>query len=159
MKSALVMSANPRGAVIEGGRLVVTRLDRLSRSTLDFGNLLVRAEREGWAVVVLDMDLDTHSANGRMVAKMMIVFAEGEREIISERTKEGMQAAMARGVRIGRPSTVPDGTHLYIADLRARDLTWQQVTDMLNSEGVPTPSGKGSWHPASARRHSGVPDG
>jgi DNA invertase Pin-like site-specific DNA recombinase len=53
----------------------MAELDRVSRSTVDFGLLLQRARREGWAVVVLDLGLDMSTAMGALMAKMAISIA------------------------------------------------------------------------------------
>ena len=87
-----------------GDAVVVSRLDRLARSTrdlLDIAEQLKTAEaglrslHEPWA--------DTTSPAGRMVLTVFAGIAEFERELIHERTRTGRMAAQARGVRFGRP--------------------------------------------------------
>ena len=65
--------------------LVVSRLDRLSRSLRDFTALLERARRQGWALTVLDADVDTSTAAGEAMANVIGVFAQFERRRIGER--------------------------------------------------------------------------
>ena len=90
-------------ALEPGDVLVVTRLDRLARSTRDLLNLMAalgerhvgfRSLRDAWA--------DTTTAHGRLMLTVLGGLAEFERELIATRTGEGRQRAKARGVRLGR---------------------------------------------------------
>lgn len=76
----------------------------------------------------------------------------------SEAIKRALAGRKAAGVQLGHRSTVPETTRAMIATLRASGMTWMQVASRLNADGVPTPSGRGSWHPTSAKRHLGVLD-
>jgi hypothetical protein len=87
--------------------LVTAKLDRLTRSVQDFGHLLTVAKAEGWALVLLDLGVDTSTPNGKLVANVVASMAEWERDIISARTKEGLAAKRAAGVTLGRRSGVP----------------------------------------------------
>lgn len=89
--------------------LVVSRLDRLSRSIINAAKTIDNARKQGWSLVVLDMDLDLTTAAGRMIADQLILFAQYERELIGERTKAGLAAKKARGERIGRPRLATAG--------------------------------------------------
>ena len=136
-----------------GGTLVVTTLTRLSRSTVDFFNMVRRADREGWSIAVLDMDLDTSTATGKLIAGILVQVGEWEAEVLSERVKDGLARARANGVRLGRPSKVPEETRRLIDMLRRQGMTWQAIAEKLNEDGVPTPSGRGNWYKMSVRRH------
>jgi DNA invertase Pin-like site-specific DNA recombinase len=90
-------------ALREGDILLVTRLDRLARSTRDFLNILAllsdrsagfRSLSDGWA--------DTTTAHGRLMMTVLAGVAEFERELILVRTAEGRARAVAMGVRLGR---------------------------------------------------------
>jgi DNA invertase Pin-like site-specific DNA recombinase len=89
----------------EADALIATRLDRISRSAVDFLGILNRARARSWNVVLLDLDLDLDLAtpHGKAMAGVIAVFAELERELIAERTREGMAQRMAEGVVMGRP--------------------------------------------------------
>ena len=94
--------------------VVVTRLDRLARST---GNLLEIAEairaKEAGLLSLAEPWADTTSPAGRMVLTVFAGIAEFERELIRQRTEEGRQAARQRGVSFGRPSKLrPDQREL-----------------------------------------------
>jgi DNA invertase Pin-like site-specific DNA recombinase len=80
-----------------GGTLMVARLDRLSRSVGHFAGLLDRAQAKGWTIICLDPAVDMSTPYGRAMAGMASVFAQLERELISQRTKEGLRAAKKRG--------------------------------------------------------------
>ena len=90
--------------------LVVAKLDRLSRSLVDFAGLMQQASRRGWSFVALDLGVDTTTATGRLVANVMASVSEWEREVIGQRTKEGMAIARAKG-RVPRSAFLPGGLH------------------------------------------------
>jgi len=87
-----------------GDVLVVTRLDRLARSTRDLLNVLATIGERGAGFKSLkDTWADTTSAHGRLMLTILGGLAEFERELIRARTGEGRKRAKARGVRFGRP--------------------------------------------------------
>lgn len=134
-----------------GGLLVTTKIDRLSRSMLDYASLLERSRKMGWAIISLDLSLDTSTAVGQCMAHVVVAFAQMERQLISERTKAGLAVVKSKGVQLGHPSTVPEATAKRVRQLRAMEYSWREISDALNTEGVPGPAG-GQWQPASARR-------
>src|SRR5947207_1951894 len=87
----------------EASALVVAKLDRLSRSLIDFATLVERSRRRGWEIVVLDLAVDTTTPNGEAMAGMLAVFAQWERRMIGLRTKEALSVKRAQGVQLGRP--------------------------------------------------------
>ncbi len=121
--------------------LVATKLDRLSRSVLDFHRLLERSRREGWALIVLDVAVDTSTPNGEAMAGMVAVFAQLERRLIGERTSVALAARRAQGVRLGRPPRLLGATRARVAALRASGLSLRAVAAVLNDERVPTAGG------------------
>ncbi|MUO79701.1 recombinase family protein [Agrobacterium vitis] len=88
--------------------LVVWRLDRLGRSLIDLIETVDRLAKRGCEFRSLTENIDTSSSGGRLVFHMMAAMAEFERAIISERTKAGMEAARARGSRLGRRPSMTD---------------------------------------------------
>jgi DNA invertase Pin-like site-specific DNA recombinase len=77
--------------------LVCAKLDRLTRSAIDFYELNEQARKHGFALILLDIQLDTRSPMGEAMAGMVAVFAQLERRRISERTREAMQALKTSG--------------------------------------------------------------
>lgn len=130
--------------------IVVARLDRLSRSLVDFAGLLERAQRGGWNIVALDLGVDLSTPSGEFLANVMASAAQWERRIIGERTREALQVRRAQGVRLGRPATIGEGLAAWIWELR-RYHSPQQVCDLLNEDGIPTPRGGREWRPSSLR--------
>src|SRR4051812_23884280 len=87
-----------------GDVLVVTRLDRLARSTRDLLNIVANiAEREAGLRSLKDAWADTTTAHGRLMLTVLGGLAEFERELIRARTGEGRKRAQERGVKFGRP--------------------------------------------------------
>ena len=93
-----------------GDVLVVTRLDRLARSTRDLLNVLATvAEREAGFRSLKDSWADTTTPHGRLMLTVLGGLAEFERELIRARTGEGRKRAKASGVKFGRPASLtPD---------------------------------------------------
>jgi DNA invertase Pin-like site-specific DNA recombinase len=87
-----------------GDMVVVTRLDRLARSTRDLLNILDAIGRAGASFKSLaDAWADTSTPHGRLILTVLGGLAEFERELIRARTGEGRARAKARGVHMGRP--------------------------------------------------------
>jgi DNA invertase Pin-like site-specific DNA recombinase len=135
----------------EADGIVCAKLDRLSRSLVDFAGLLEEAQREGFGLVVLDHGFDLDTASGRAMAGMLAVFAQWERDVISERTCQALAAARARGVRLGRPPLLPDHVLEQVAQLRRCGLPLRTIADRMNAAGVPAPAG-GAWNHSTVRR-------
>jgi DNA invertase Pin-like site-specific DNA recombinase len=131
--------------------LVVAKLDRLSRSVLNFASVLEVAHQEGWSIVVIDLGVDMTTTHGKLIAHIMIALAQWERETIGDRTRTALTAVRARGTRLGRPSGVDDATSRMIRVLRDSGMSWQRVADSLAREGIPTAQG-GTWHGATVRK-------
>ena len=139
---------------LESGRadaLVVAKLDRLSRSMLDFTAVMAKAQKQSWALVALDCAVDTTTPAGEAMAHVLATFAQFERRLIAERTKAALAVKKAQGVRLGRPASIPDEVAKRIVSLRERGLTLQAICDTLNAEHVPTPRGGALWRPTSLR--------
>jgi DNA invertase Pin-like site-specific DNA recombinase len=90
-----------------GDVLLVTRLDRLARSTRDLLNILDDIAKRGAGFKSLhDAWADTTSAHGRLMVTILAGLAEFERELILARTSDGRARAKVRGVKFGRPSAL-----------------------------------------------------
>lgn len=132
--------------------LAVSKMDRLNRDVHDFSGLLKRGAREGWAIVALDLNVDTTTEMGAAMSQNAMVFAELERKRIGRRTREGMAKIKEQtGKHMGRRAELPLETARYIHELRREGLTMQAIADRLTTEGVATATG-GKWHPSTVRR-------
>lgn len=132
--------------------LVVSKLDRLSRSLVDFAGLLERANRKGWAVTMVDMDVDTSTPNGELMASIVAAMAQWERKLIGQRTKDALAVKKSQGVQLGRPRTVTEETRARITGLRFLGLTYQQIADYLDGAGIPCGQGGTHWYANTVRR-------
>lgn len=144
-----------------GDVLAVARLDRLSRSVLDFAEILRRAEAGGWAIVVLDLGVDMTSPGGRLIAQILVAVAEWERQMISVRIKEGLAQSEKRlgrrpglppvGAAARGPAPVSPEVLAAVRDLREAGRSPGAIAERLNAYGHPSPRG-GRWHRESVRR-------
>jgi DNA invertase Pin-like site-specific DNA recombinase len=92
----------------EGDTLVVTKLDRLARSTLHLWEIVKRLEAKGAALRILNLGgetVDTRGATGRLILNVFAAFAQFEREMMLERQREGIAKAKAAGKYRGRKPT------------------------------------------------------
>jgi DNA invertase Pin-like site-specific DNA recombinase len=140
--------------------LVVYSLSRLSRSTSHTIKLADDLARAGADLVSLTEAIDTSSAAGRMVFRMLATLAEFERDLIAERTRNALQTKKAKGERTG---TVPFGFDLaadgialvpnpaqqealtLIAELRREGLSLRDIADELTARKITTSKGKTKW--------------
>lgn len=90
-----------------GDKVVVYKLDRISRSTKHLIELMEYFQQNQIDFVSINENIDTSTAMGKFIFKVMASIAELERDIISERTKGGLAAARARGRNGGRPKKSP----------------------------------------------------
>ena len=117
-----------------GDVLMVTRLDRLARSTRDLLNTLhALGERGVGFKSLVDTWADTTTPHGRLMLTVLGGLAEFERELIRSRTGEGRKRAMARGVRFGRP---PKLTPHQRQEALARLEAGETQTDIARSYNV-----------------------
>lgn len=103
--------------VREGDTLVITRLDRLARSTLHLCQIAKELERKGVNLKVIDQNIDTASATGRLLFNMLAAIGQFETEIRAERQIEGIKNAKENGVKFGRDAALDEK---QIAELRER---------------------------------------
>jgi DNA invertase Pin-like site-specific DNA recombinase len=138
-----------------GDTLVVPSLDRLSRSLQDLVALVAGLPRRGVGFRSLHEALDTSTPDGRLVFHVFAALAEFIRELIVQGTQEGIQAARARGVRLGRPPVMtpeqigharallscPDNTVSSIARLLgvSRSTIYKHVPELAAGARPPMP--------------------
>ena len=85
------------------------------------------------------------------MAGMLAVFAQWERDVLSERTSQALEAARARGVQLLRPPLVSTETLWVVRNLRRREFSFAHVADLLNAREISAAMG-GRWNGAAARR-------
>jgi peptidoglycan hydrolase-like protein with peptidoglycan-binding domain/DNA invertase Pin-like site-specific DNA recombinase len=136
--------------------LVVANLRRLSHSVADLGRILEVIGRNGGRLVALDVGVDTATPEGRKAANVLVSVSGWERQRLAERTRQGLEAARAKGGAVGRPSVhdVP-ALKQWIVELRNSGLTLQAIADRLNAEGVPTLRGGEKWRPSAVQAAAG----
>lgn len=147
MAAALAAVENREAAI-----LMAAKLDRFSRSMSDAAPLLDRSVREGWQMVTCDTHADTSTPQGRAQAHMMLVFSEMERGLISQRTRDALAARKAEGMQLGRPTEVPDEVLVRIMTEAAEGRSLRAIARGLMADGIPTGSGKATWHPPQVQR-------
>ena len=130
--------------------LIVAKLDRLSRLLADFASLLERAAKGGWALIALDLGVDTTTATGAAMAGVGAVFAELERRLIGERTRAALAAKKEQGSKLGRPRRLPAEVAERIRIERGAGRSFSEIARELDAEGVPTAQG-GRWWAATVR--------
>jgi DNA invertase Pin-like site-specific DNA recombinase len=105
----------------DGDRLVVWKVDRLGRSTLDALTTAKNLDDRGVHIVITTLGIDLKTPAGRLVFGMMSQIAEFERELIRERVKAGMAEARKRGVHTGRKHTLKPTQRAEAARLYLRE--------------------------------------
>jgi DNA invertase Pin-like site-specific DNA recombinase len=117
-----------------GDILLVTRLDRLARSTRDLLNILDTISKAGAKFKSLaDAWADTSTMHGELMITILAGLATFERHLIRARTDEGRKRAQARGIRFGRPLKL---TRYQIEEALARREAGEPLTDIGRSYGV-----------------------
>src|ERR671915_577585 len=117
----------------EGDTLVVTRLDRLARSTLHLCQIAADLERKQVNLQVLDQNINTNDATGRLLFNMLGAVAQFETEIRAERQMDGIQKAKERGVHFGRKKTL---TPAQVTELRHRRAHGDLIKTLMQDYGL-----------------------
>jgi DNA invertase Pin-like site-specific DNA recombinase len=144
-----------RLAARDASCLVVSSLERLTRTAANLGALLGWLTECDARLVVIDLDLDTSTEEGQLGARALATVGGLERRNLEERTRKGLEAAGSMP-RSGRPA-VSDRPSLKhrIAEMRDQGMTLQAIADTLNAEGVPTLRGGMEWRPSSVQAAAG----
>ena len=141
-----------RLAAGDADALVVARANRLSRDVGDFAALLKRSEKQGWALVMLDLNIDTSDPAGEWMAHQWISFAQYERRRIGKRTKEALAALPPKQrAKVGRPRRLPAKVVARIRNLHSRGHSLAKIAERLNADDVPTAHGGAKWYPSTVR--------
>lgn len=148
MDRAGVQSVLARMDTGEADVLIVSKLDRLSRSLLHGAAIMEQAKRKGWALVAIDLGVDMSSASGELLAGILLTAAQFERRLIGDRTKAGLERARAAGVVLGRRQTLSDEVVRRIVAERGEGVSLPKIAAGLIADGVPTARGGASWYPS-----------
>lgn len=119
--------------VREGDALVISRLDRLARSTLHLCQIGDELERKGVHLQVIDQNIDTSDATGRLLFNMLGAIAQFETEIRAERQMGGIRKAKARGVQFGAQQKL---TEEQIGELRQRRQQGELIRVLMQDYNV-----------------------
>ena len=161
-------------AALEAGRadgLLVAKLDRLTRSVRDLGELVERYFTARWSLLSVADSIDTRSAAGRLVLNVLASVAQWEREATAERTRDALAHLRAEGVQLGGAAlgwthseavnvagrrvieTVANEaeTVARILALRAEGRSLRAIVAVLDAEGHRTKAG-GRWHATTVHR-------
>lgn len=143
-----------------GGALVVYSLSRLARSTRDAIAIAERLDKAGADLVSLTERIDTTTAAGKMVFRMLAVLSEFERDLASERTKSALANKANRGEKLGNIpygwDVAADGVRLVenaaeqsvavrIRAWRSEGQTLREIAAQLTADGVQTKKLRGAW--------------
>jgi DNA invertase Pin-like site-specific DNA recombinase len=121
----------------DGDALVVYKLDRLARSTKKLIELSEVLEDRGIELISIRDNIDTTTAVGKAMFRMLAVIAELERDIISERTLAGLAAARARGRKGGRPRIDEEKIKQVLKLYDSKEYTLKEIVDLT---GISKPS-------------------
>jgi DNA invertase Pin-like site-specific DNA recombinase len=113
---------------------------------------MARAQRERWSIVLLDLDVDTTTPSGEMLASVLATFAQFERRLIGQRTRDALAVKRANGVKLGRPRQLPSSVRADIESMRHDDgMSLSAIAEALNRCNVPTAQGGAQWWPSTVR--------
>jgi DNA invertase Pin-like site-specific DNA recombinase len=119
--------------VREGDVLAVTRLDRLARSTLHLCQIADELSTKKVALLVLDQNINTGDATGRLLFNMLGAIAQFETEIRAERQMDGIQKAKERGIEFGRKKKLTDNERI---ELQNRRREGDLIKDLMRDYGL-----------------------
>jgi len=114
--------------VREGDVLVITKLDRLARSTLDLHRIVETLNSKGVGFKVLDQNIDTTTKEGRLMFSILASIAEFETELRKERQVEGIQKAKETGVCFGRKAKLSDS---QVKEMKAKRDAGVLIKDLM----------------------------
>ena len=119
--------------VREGDVLVVTRLDRLARSTLHLCQIAEELKSKGVDLQVLDQSINTGDATGRLLFNMLGAINQFETEIRAERQMDGIRKAKQQGVAFGRQRSLSDQE---VQELREKRSEGALIKDLMKAYGL-----------------------
>lgn len=131
----------------EGDTVVIESLSRLGRSTKDLIELTELFQSKGVHLVSLKEQIDTSTSTGKLLFTLMSAIAQFERDVIADRTREGLKSARARGRTGGRPRTDADAVRKAIKLYNTRQYSIREIEELTGVKkstlyrNLPTQSG------------------
>lgn len=114
----------------EGDTVVVESLSRLGRSTKDLIWLMETFNTKGVNLVSLKESIDTNTSTGKLLFTLMSAIAQFERDVIADRTREGIASARARGRKGGRPKTNPEKLKMAVKLYNSKQYSIKEIEEM-----------------------------
>jgi DNA invertase Pin-like site-specific DNA recombinase len=121
----------------EGDKVVIESLSRLGRSTKHLIDLMEQFNEMGVHLISLKENIDTTTPTGKLVFNIFASISQFERDLISERTKEGLSSARLRGRNGGRPKKENSSIKKAIKLYNSKEYSIKEITDMT---GVSKPT-------------------
>jgi DNA invertase Pin-like site-specific DNA recombinase len=135
----------------DANALVAAKRDALSQALLDLAALLAAAQKQAWALVALDCAVETTTPAGEARAHVLAVFAQFERQLISQRTRAALARKRAQGVRLGRPPSMSPYVIERIRREREAGNSLAAIANGLNTDRIPTAQEGRRWYPSTVR--------
>jgi DNA invertase Pin-like site-specific DNA recombinase len=115
--------------VRDGDSLVITKLDRLARSTRDLLNIMRRLEDKQVKLVVLDQQIDTSTPTGMLLFTMLGAIATFENDLRKDRQVQGIELAKRKGIKFGRKHSL---TEEQVLDVRFKRSKGVKINDLMD---------------------------
>jgi len=158
-------------------QIIVSKLDRAFRDTVDCLLTVAKLQEHGYGLHILDVDLDTTTANGQFFVTIMAAMAQWELKRRAERQKEALAVMRSQGLRLGQepygwtahqdpslgvtcrenvraklaPHEEEQSTLIDIFHWRANGMGCGVIARRLNEDGISTKTGRGRWHKATVQ--------
>ena len=119
--------------VRDGDFLVITKLDRLARSTFDLLRIMQRLEQKSVKLVVLDQQIDTSTPTGMLLFTMLGAIAAFENDLRKDRQLQGIAMAKRKGVKFGRKAAL---TEAQVLQLQAKRELGVKISELMAEFGI-----------------------
>jgi DNA invertase Pin-like site-specific DNA recombinase len=112
----------------DGDSLVITKLDRLARSTRDLLNIMQRIEDKNVKLVVLDQQIDTSTPTGMLLFTMLGAIATFENDLRKDRQIQGIELAKRKGIKFGRKCSLTNDQVIALKEKRSQGI---KIVDLM----------------------------
>jgi DNA invertase Pin-like site-specific DNA recombinase len=126
-----------KGKTVIKDKLVVTKIDRLARSTRDLQNIAGELKKRNIGLIFLKENIDFSTPSGELMFTMLGAIGQFERDLINERTAEGRERAKQQGKHMGRPSKPKWDINKALTLYENRETNGMSVSDIQKVTGVP----------------------